>query len=147
MALCAEPSNWPSMDCRPWSTVTFLTKLLPFGDPKIALRGGGLVRAPPERGGGQMDFRAIPPSPGKALSFLLFLTARTRLVCCCWWCTFALLTARTHSPFAGPGGDDVEMAVAAGDRALLSKYAGDKLFTPDGEEYVCVPQSDLMGIL
>jgi chaperonin GroES len=47
----------------------------------------------------------------------------------------------------GPGGDDVEMAVAAGDRALLSKYAGDKLFTPDGEEYVCVPQSDLMGIL
>lgn len=50
----------------------------------------------------------------------------------------------------GPGGvvdgKEIEMYVKAGDRVLLSKYAGTEVKL-DGEEYMIVRQNDILAIV
>lgn len=44
----------------------------------------------------------------------------------------------------GPGKDDEEMKLAAGEKVMYFKYAGDKLMTSDGSEYVTLHQQDIL---
>jgi chaperonin GroES len=50
----------------------------------------------------------------------------------------------------GPGGlvdgKEVKMTVKAGDRVLISKYAGTE-FKLDGEEYTILSQSDILAVV
>lgn len=50
----------------------------------------------------------------------------------------------------GPGGkvdgNDVEMYVKAGDRVIVSKYAGTEV-KYEGEEYIIVKQNDILAIV
>ena len=47
----------------------------------------------------------------------------------------------------GPGKKDEPMKLAAGDKVVYFKYAGDKMPTPDGTEYVVLHQNDILGKL
>jgi chaperonin GroES len=51
---------------------------------------------------------------------------------------------------AGPGkvenGNKIEMSVAEGDKVLYGKYSGTEI-TLDGEEYLIMRESDILGIV
>jgi len=51
---------------------------------------------------------------------------------------------------AGPGkvenGNKIDMSVKAGDRVLYGKYSGTEI-TLDGEEYLIMRESDILGIV
>ena len=46
----------------------------------------------------------------------------------------------------GPGGNEVKMTVAAGDRVIVGKYSGTTVKV-DGEEYSIVRQSDILAVV
>lgn len=46
---------------------------------------------------------------------------------------------------AGPGTDEVKMEVKAGDKVLISKYAGTEVKI-DGDEYTIVKQGDILAV-
>lgn len=47
---------------------------------------------------------------------------------------------------AGPGTEEVKMEVKAGDRVLISKYAGTEVKI-DGVEYTILKQNDILAIV
>ena len=46
----------------------------------------------------------------------------------------------------GPGTNDVEMQVKAGDKVIYSKYAGNEVKL-EGEEYIIVRQDDILAVV
>ena len=44
----------------------------------------------------------------------------------------------------GPGGNNIEMHVKAGDKVIVSKYAGTQI-KYEGEEYIIVKQNDILA--
>lgn len=46
----------------------------------------------------------------------------------------------------GPGTEDVKMEVKAGDKVLISKYAGTEVKI-DGNEYTIVKQGDILAVV
>ena len=47
---------------------------------------------------------------------------------------------------AGPGTDDVKVAVKPGDKVVTGKYAGQELKL-DGEDYVIVKMADILAVV